>query len=108
MTCVTLQMAADDPGYGAALAARLTAGGGEPGSDSALLREYLRACPDDLRGALCGDDEIRLAAGEHARAWGGAGLASRLEAAARTRAGGSIDDDVLLAAAVAMIQGPAD
>ena len=50
--------------------------------------------------------EILLAAGEYARAWGGASLASRLEAAARTRAGDSVADDVLFATAVAVIQSP--
>lgn len=40
MTIMTLQMAADDPGYGAAMAAQLgTAAGGPAGTDSALLRE---------------------------------------------------------------------
>ncbi len=52
MTSVTLQMAADDPSYGAALAAQLTAAGGQAGTDSALLREYLRACADDLGSTL--------------------------------------------------------
>ena len=41
-----------------------------------------------------------------ARAWGGASLASRLEAAARTQAGDSVADDVLFATAVAVIQSP--
>ena len=106
MTIVTLQMAADDPGYGAALATQLAAAGGQAGSDSALLREYLRACADDLGSTLRSDRGILLAAGEYARAWGGASLASRLEAAARTRARDSIADDVLLATAVAVIQSP--
>jgi len=47
--------------------------------------------------ARCADRAIAQVAGEHARAWGGASLASRLEAAARAGAGDSIADDVLLA-----------
>jgi hypothetical protein len=105
MTSMTLQMAADDPGYGAAMAAQLGTASGPAGTDSALLREYLRACADELGSTLRADRAIAQAAGEHARAWGGASLASRLQAAARTEAGDSIADDVLLAAAVAMIQG---
>lgn len=41
-------MAADDPGYGAAMAAHLGTADGEAGTDSALPREYLRACSDEL------------------------------------------------------------
>jgi hypothetical protein len=106
MTIMTLQMAADDPGYGAAMAAQLGTTGGQPGTDSALLREYLRTCADELGSTLRADRAIVQAAGEHARAWGGASLASRLQAAARAGAGDSIADDVLLATAVAMIQSP--
>ncbi|HEX9357191.1 MAG TPA: hypothetical protein VF933_25645, partial [Streptosporangiaceae bacterium] len=69
-------------------------------------REYLRACAGELGSALRGDRAIVQAAGEHARAWGGAGLASRLQAAARAGAGDAIADDVLLATAVAMMQSP--
>jgi len=104
MTSMTLQMAADDPGYGAAMAAQLGTAGGPAGTDSGLLREYLRGCAEELGSTLRADRAIVQAAGEHARAWGGASLAGRLEAAARAGAGDSIADDVLLAAAVAMIQ----
>jgi len=52
MTSVTLQMAADDPGYGAAMAMQLGTVGGPAGTDSALLREYLRACADELGSTL--------------------------------------------------------
>lgn len=104
MTSMTLQMAADDPAYGAAMATQLGTAGGAAGMDSALLREYLRACADELVSMLRADRAIAQAAGEHARAWGGASLAGRLEAAARAGAGDSIADDVLLATAVAMIQ----
>ena len=58
MTIVTLQMAADDHGYGEALATQLAAAGGQAGSDSALLREYLRACADDLGSTLRSDHGI--------------------------------------------------
>ena len=106
MTIMTWRMAADDPAYGAAMAAQLDTAAMSPGTDSALLREYLRACADELGGTLRSDPVIAQAAAEHARAWGGASLASRLEAAARAGAGGSIADEVLLATAVAMIQSP--
>ncbi len=103
---MTLQMAADDPGYGAAMAAQLGTAGGPAGTDSALLREYLHACAGELGGTLRADRAVAQAAAEHARAWGGASLASRLQAAARAGAGDDIADDVLLATAVAMIQSP--
>jgi hypothetical protein len=106
MTIMTLQMAADDPAYGAAMATQVGTAGGPAGTDSALLREYLRACTEELGSTLRADRAIAQAAGEHARAWGGASLVGRLQAAARAGAGGSIADDVLLAAAVAMIQSP--
>ena len=105
-TIMTLQMAADDPGYGAAMAAQLGTVGGPSGTDSALLREYLHACAGELGGTLRADRAVAQAAAEHARAWGGAGLASRLQAARRAGAGDDIADDVLLATAVAMIQSP--
>ena len=105
-TIMTLQMAAEDPGYGAAMAAQLGTPGGPAGTDSALLREYLRACAGELGDTLRTDRAIAQTAAEHARAWGGAGLASRLHAAAHARAGEHIADDVLLATAVAMIQDP--
>lgn len=103
---MTLQMAAHDPGYGAALAAQLGRVGGQPGTDSALLREYLRTGAGELGSTLRADRAIAQAAGEHARAWGGARMASRLPAAARAGAGDSIADGVLLATAVAVIQSP--
>jgi hypothetical protein len=103
---MTLQMAADDPGYGAAMAAQLGTAGAPAGKDSALLREYLRACAEQPGSTLRADRAIARAAGEHARAWGGASLASRLEAAAQAGAGSRIADDVLLATAVAMIHSP--
>jgi hypothetical protein len=106
-TIMTLQMAAGDPGYGAAMAAQLGGtAGGPPGTDSALLREYLRACAGELGGTLRADRTVAQVAAEHARAWGGASLASRLQQAARAGAGDAIADDVLLATAVAMIQSP--
>jgi len=101
MTGVTLLTAADDPGYGAVLTAQLATAGGQAGSDAALLREYLRACAGELSGALRDDPGIRSAACEFARAWAGASLASRVQAAAQAPAGSRIADDVLLAAAVA-------
>jgi len=52
MTIMILQMAADDPAYGAAMAAQLGTADGQAGTDSALLREYLRACAGELGGTL--------------------------------------------------------
>jgi hypothetical protein len=105
-TIMTLQMAADDPGYGAAMAGHLGTASDPADPDSALLREYLRARAGELGSALRADHAIARAAAEYARAWGGASLAARLQQAARASAGGPIADDVLLAAAVAMIQSP--
>jgi hypothetical protein len=106
-TIMTLQMAADDPGYGAAMAAQLAGtAGGPPGTDPTMLREYLRACAGELGGTLRADRAVAQAAAEHARAWGGASLASRLQQAARAGARDAVADDVLLATAVALIQSP--
>jgi hypothetical protein len=101
---VTLQMAADDPGYGAALAAQLAAPGAQAGSDSAVLTEYLRAWAGDLASTLRSDPAIESAAGEYARAWAGASLAGRVQDAAHNPAGDRSADDVLLTIAVAAIQ----
>jgi hypothetical protein len=106
LTGITLQMAADDPGYGTALTAQLSTTSEHPGTESAVLRDYLRGCAGDLGSALRTDPAVRQAAGEYARAWGGAHLADRLDAAARTPAGVSIAADVLFPAAVALIRSP--
>jgi hypothetical protein len=104
LTGVTLQMAADDPGYGAALAAQLTGPGVQAGSDSAVLTEYLHASAGELGGTLRNDAAVRSAACEYARAWAGASLAGRVQAAANAAAGERVADDVLLATAVAVAQ----
>ena len=101
---VTLLMAADDPAYGAVLAAQLAAAGGQEDIDAALLREYLRACASDLSGALRQDPAIRSAACEYARAWAGASLVGQVQTAAEGPAGSPVVDEVLLAAAVAVAQ----
>jgi hypothetical protein len=106
VTIMTLQMAADDPGYGAAMAGHLGTASDPADPGSALLREYLRARAGELGGALRADRAVARAAAECARTRGGASLAARLQQAARARAGGVIADDVLLAAAVAMIRSP--
>ena len=69
---------------------------------SSTISRSASFCPAvSLNGStLRADRAIVQAAGEHARAWGGASLASRLKAAARAGAGDSIADDVLLATAV--------
>jgi hypothetical protein len=103
-TGVTLLMAADDPAYGAVLAAQLAAAGEQEGNDAVLLREYLHACAGDLSRALREDPAIPDAACEYARAWAGASLASRVQTAAQCPAGSPIADEVLLAAAVAVAQ----
>jgi len=72
-------------------------------SESALLRQYLRAWADELTSKLRSDPAIQSAACEYARAWAGADLADRV----RNAADGSDDgheDAVLLAAAVAATQ----
>ena len=106
LTGMTLHMAADDPGYGTALTAQLSTTSAQDGTESALLRDYLRASASDLGSALRTDQSIRQAAEEYARAWGGARLASHLDAAARVLAGVSIDDEILFATAVALIRSP--
>jgi hypothetical protein len=104
LVMVTLQMAADDPGYGAALATELAAPAAQPGSDAAVLRQYLRAWAGELGTSLRDDPGVCSAACQYARAWSGAGLAGRVQDAACLPAGGVIADNVLLAIAVALTQ----
>jgi hypothetical protein len=96
-------MAAGDPGYAASLAARLLAHRTGGDSESALLREYLRAWAGELTGKLRGDPAIGSAACEYARAWAGADLADRVRNAA-DGSGDGHEDAVLLAVAVADAQ----
>ncbi len=65
-----LRMAADDPGYGASLAAQMTALDVQA-SDAAVLRRYLRAWAGELSNTLRNNPAIRSAACEYARAWAG-------------------------------------
>jgi hypothetical protein len=105
---VSLKMAADDPQYAASLAARLMVPGLGADSESALLRQYLRAWADELTSKLRTDPAIQSAACEYARAWAGADLADRVRSAADASADDGGEDAVLLAAAVAAAQnGPA-
>jgi hypothetical protein len=101
---VTLQMAAEDPQYGASLIEGLDLPAARADLESNLLRRYLHAWADDLADDLCTNSVLRSAASEHARAWVGADLAERVRNAAHASDGESIDDQVLLAAAVAAIQ----
>ena len=103
-TGMTLLMAAEDPGYGSALAAQLAGAGEQAGSDAAQLRDYLRGAAGDLRRALHDDPGILPAAAEYARAWAGAALASGVRTAAQSPEGAPIADDVLLAVAAACAQ----
>ncbi len=107
LTGMTLQMAADDPGYGAALAARLTQASLPPGSDTAMLREFLHTAAGYLQRQLAADPGVRAAACEYARAWAGADLARKVSGPALPASGDPADDAALLAAAVAVLQNPA-
>jgi len=104
LIAVSLKMAADDPQYAASLAARLMAPGAQADSESALLREYLRAWAGDLTSKLRSDPVIQSAACEYARAWAGADLADRVRNAAHASPDDSGADAVVLAAAVAVTQ----
>jgi len=73
-----MQMASDDPGYGASLATRLTQASTADGSDTAMLREFLHAAAGHLQEELAARPGVRAAACEHARAWAGPGLAAKL------------------------------
>lgn len=98
---VALDLAASDPGYGAALAEQLMTGGDSPGGDAVLLREYLLAWENDLRADLRDDPAIADSAREYASAWAGADLADRVRAAVRAAAAVPVQADVLLAIAIA-------
>lgn len=104
LIAVTLQMAAEDPQYGASLIEGLGLPAARADLESNLLRRYLHAWADDLADDLCTNSVLRSAASENARAWVGADLAERVRNAAHASDGESIDDQVLLAAAVAGVQ----
>ena len=104
LAMMTMQMAADDPGYGAALAARLTEGAVPAGSDTAMVREFLHDAAGYLGRQLAARPGARAAAGEFARAWAGADLAAKLAGPALPPPGDPAADAVLLAAAVAVAQ----
>lgn len=104
LASVALSMAADDPGYGADLAAQLgNDDQADTGRDATVLREYLNAWEDDLYADLR-DPAIVASACEYARAWAGADLARQVQAVAKAPAAGSITLGVLLAIAVASTQ----
>jgi len=106
LTGMTLQMAADDPGYGAALASRLGQASLPAGSDTAMLREFLHGAAGYLQRQLDADPGVRATAREYARAWAGADLASKLRGPALPPDGDPAGDAALLAAAVAVLQNP--
>jgi hypothetical protein len=105
LAMMTMQMAADDPGYGAALAARLTDTAAPAGSDTAMVREFLHDAAGYLDRQLAARPGVRAAAGEYARAWAGADLAAKLASPALPPPGDPAADAALLAAAVAVAQG---
>jgi len=106
LAMMTMQMAADDPGYGAALAARLTGAATPAGSDTAMVREFLRDAAGYLNRQLAARPGVRAAASEYARAWAGADLAAKLASPALPPPGDPAADAALLAAAVAVAQDP--
>jgi hypothetical protein len=75
---MTLQMAADNPDYGASLAARLAQAGTSDSSDAAMIREFLHAATEDLERDLATKPGVRALASEYARAWAGPDLAAQL------------------------------
>jgi hypothetical protein len=104
LAMMTMQMAADDPGYGAALAARLTGTAAPAGSDTAMVREFLHDAAGYLDRQLAARPGVRAAAGEYARAWAGADLAAKLASPALPPPGDPAADAALLAVAVAVAQ----
>ena len=106
LAMMTMQMAADDPGYGAALAARLTNAATPAGSDTAMVREFLRDAAGYLDRQLAARPGVRAAASEYARAWAGADLAAKLASPPLPSPGDPAADAALLAAAVAVAQDP--
>jgi hypothetical protein len=104
LAMMTMQMAADDPGYGAALAARLTDAAAPAGSDTATVREFLHDAAGYLNRQLAARPGARAVACEYARAWAGAELAAKLASPALPPPGDPAADAALLAAAVAVAQ----
>jgi hypothetical protein len=96
----TLQMVAADPQYASSVVARLEVTPLPKDGDVTLLNEHLRAWKGWLVGRLRSDQSVLDAACERARAWSGAGFATRVQAIAD-----AVDEDipiaVLLVAAVA-------
>lgn len=107
LTGMSLRMAADDPGYGASLAARLARAGAADGSDTAMLREFLHAAAGHLQRELHARPGVQAAACEYARAWAGTDLAEKLHGQVLPPAGDPAADAALLAVAVAVVQDPA-
>jgi hypothetical protein len=107
MTGMSLQMAAGDPGYGASLATGLAQASTTDGSDTAMLREFLHAAAGHLQRELAAKPGVRAAACEHARAWAGPDLATKLQGKALPPADDPDADAALLAVAVAVVQDPA-
>jgi hypothetical protein len=103
LTGMALQMAADDPGYGASLAARLTDASAPADSDTVILREFLHAAAEYLERELDARPGARAAACEYARAWAGTGLAAKLRGPALPQASDPAADAALLAAAAAVL-----
>jgi hypothetical protein len=104
LTGMSLQMAADDPGYGASLATRLTQASTADGGDTAMLREFLHAAAGHLQRELAARPGVRAAACEYARAWAGTDLAAKLRGEELPPAGDPAADAALLAVAVAVTQ----
>jgi hypothetical protein len=104
LAMMTMQMAADDPGYGAALAARLADAATPAGSDTAMVREFLHDAAGYLERQLAARPGVRAAAGEYARAWAGSDLAAKLRGPLPPPESDPAADAALLAAAVAVAQ----
>jgi hypothetical protein len=102
LTGTTLQMAADDPGYGASLAVRLTQASTPADSDTGTLREFLHGAASYLQRELAARQGVCAAACEYARAWAGTDLAAKLRGLALPPASDPAADAALLVVEVPM------
>ena len=102
LAMVSLDMAARHPQFGASLANSRHTGDASLDSDAAVVAEFLTASAAPIMASLR-DPAATAAATKVARAWCGPAMAQRIHEAATAEDPTAVDNDVLLAVAVAQL-----